>query len=816
MKLPSLLMLVFGLIAFVIVVFGGQLSYTAIKEQRDIKRAALLGNAESTALAASIEMSLERSVTQVALAQPDPISAEFRAIVDNQRLKADAGLAEALQQLAPIAYMPSNEEFVAQTKGSLDRIARLRAEIDTILALPLAERDPVRAADVSVELKQEVINLRNATGLLRNRVTISTLVSDALQNAQAKSWEVREFGGRARTYFAIATLNGAPIPEANLVALALDTKRAEEAWASLLNGLSQVKGVPEHILRETEAAGALYFNSYKELTDRLEAASRAAGEGEKPDYGIDFAAFFSTSNQALGAMETLSQSSGAAVTLYWQDRLLVANLTAAASTLFALLSVAMLVVVYRILSVRVVGLLGASQRIFSSIAAGELDIKVRQNRPELPEIQDLHATVMVFRKTFEEARKAEAAAKEMSALQKESEIRETKRESERLAQREALAEKARIETEARLARERRAASEIAAVVEACAAGDFSRRLVTDDKEGIFREICDGMNRIGETADAGLGAVRSALDRMADGDLSYRMPDDFKGVFAEIAGKLNETAASLSQTLRKIALSAEHVDSSSLTIAGSTQDLSKRADTNAARIEWTAKELAQISDSVKKAADAAKTARASVEETTAMARVGNEVITQTIAAIGVIQSSSDEISKVLKLIDEISFQTNLLALNAGVEAARAGEAGRGFAVVASEVRALAQRSSEAAHEISGFVETSAGNVRSGVQLVQQSGDAFRGIVNGLEDATAKLHDIVVAASETSTGIGEMSKATTALDADTRQNAAVFRETTNAVKSLQTEASSLNEAVAAFRLDAHFPKARADGNRHLRAS
>jgi methyl-accepting chemotaxis protein len=816
MKLPRLILAVFSLIAVVIALFGAQLSYSAISEQRDIRRAALLGGVESAALAVTIEMSLERSVTQVALAQANPISAEFRAIIDQQRTEAADGLADALQQLEPAASLPGMAEFTAQTTASLDRVSRLRAEIDAMLALPGADRDPDRAAQLPVALKQEVINLRNATDLLRNRVSVATQVARPLQNVQAKSWEVREFGGRARTYFAIATLNGAPIPEADLAALMIDAKRAEEAWSSLLNGVNQVDGLPENILRGIKTAGTVYFDRYRALTDRLEAASRAATDGQKPDYGIDFMSFFSTSNEALGAMETLSQNSGAAVTQYWQDRQGLANLTAAASTLFSVLSFVILVIVYRILSVRVVGLLGASQRIFNSLAAGNLDIRVRENRPELPEIKELHATVMVFRKTFEDARRAEAEVKEVSARQKEAEIQEARREHDRLSQREAHAERERVEGEARLARERRAASEIAAVVEACAAGDFSRRLVTDDKEGIFREICDGMNRIGETTDAGLGAVRNALDKMASGDLSYRMPDDFRGAFGEIADTLNETAASLSRTLMRIAHSAERVDSSAMTIAGSAQDLSQRAETNATRIEWTARELAQASETVEKAAEAARTARASIEDITAMARIGNEVITQTIAAIGMIQTSSDEISKVLKLIDEVAFQTNLLALNAGVEAARAGDAGRGFAVVASEVRALAQRSSEAAREISGFVETSAGNVHSGVRLVQQSGDAFRSIVTRLEDATVKIHDIVKAASETSTGIGEISKATTALDADTRQNEAVFRQTTVAVESLQTEASTLNGAVAAFRLDMPTGQTRAPGQRLQRVS
>ncbi len=809
-------MAVFGLIAVVLGLFGGHMAYQAIAEQRDVRRAALLGSAESAATGATIEMSLERSVVQVALAQPGPMSPEFRDIVTRQRAKADAGLAEAMRQLAPLADMPSTADYIAATTASLARVAGLRAEIDAMLAMSGPDRDSARARHLRESLKHEVVSLRNATELLRNRVGVSTQVAGALQHLATKSWEVREFGGRARTHFAIATLTGAPIPDSDMAAIEIDSKRAEEAWTSLLNGVRHVDGVPDAMLREIEAAGHAYFGAYRDLTDGIIAASQAATGGVAPDYGMDFATFFAASNDALDRMAILSQDSGAALTQYWRDRQGRASLVAALSIGFAVLSLMMLAVVYRLLTVRVVGLLGASQRIFASLARGELDIRIREKRPELPEIRDLHATVMVFRDTIEDARKAESAARDASARQKEAEMQEARRERDRLAEREAAAARDLAETEARQAQERRAASEIAAVVEACAAGDFSQRLATADKEGIFREICDGMNRIGESADAGLGAVRSALDRMAAGDLTHRMPDGFQGVFAEIARAMNDTAASLSGTLSRIARSAEQVDASSMMIAGTAQDLMRRSGTDAARIERTARELAQILDNVRKAAQSAETARGSVEDVATMARVGNEVITQTIAAIGLIQTSSDQISKVLKLIDDIAFQTNLLALNAGVEAARAGDAGRGFAVVASEVRALAQRSSEAAREISGYVETSAGHVHSGVTLVRQSGDAFRTIVEGLETVTVRIHDIVAATSETSTGIGAISNATTALDADARQNAAAFRETANVVTALQTEASTLNTAVAAFRLDTPAGDAWSSGRRHAGAA
>ncbi|MCU0908886.1 MAG: hypothetical protein MUF73_15950, partial [Rhodobacteraceae bacterium] len=278
----------------------------------------------------------------MALAQPDPIPTAFNDIVTRQRALADAGLADAMQQLDPLADMPSTAEYVATTTAILARVEALRSEIDRTLALPGGERDPVRTRELPEELKREVVSLRNATELLRNRVGVSTQLAGALQHVKTKAWEVREFGGRARTYFAIATLTGAPISDADLAALDVDSKRADEAWESLLQAVRHVEDVPEDILREIAAADALYFGNYLEVTDRLRAASHAATEGARPDYGMDFGTFFATSNEALGAMEDLSQSSGTALTAYWQGRERRAAIVAAASTALAVLSVAML------------------------------------------------------------------------------------------------------------------------------------------------------------------------------------------------------------------------------------------------------------------------------------------------------------------------------------------------------------------------------------------------------------------------------------------------------------------------------------------
>jgi methyl-accepting chemotaxis protein len=232
------------------------------------------------------------------------------------------------------------------------------------------------------------------------------------------------------------------------------------------------------------------------------------------------------------------------------------------------------------------------------------------------------------------------------------------------------------------------------------------------------------------------------------------------------------------------------------ISTSADDQSRRTAQQAASLEETAAALDEITATVKKTADGAAHARDVVSSTKAGAEKSDEVVRQAITAMGDIERSSQQINHIIGVIDEIAFQTNLLALNAGVEAARAGEAGRGFAVVASEVRALAQRSADAAKQIKGLISASTKQVEQGVDLVGQMGKALESIMTEVTEINTVVSEIAAGAKEQSVGLQEINTGVSQMDQATQQNAAVVEETTAASHGLAREIEKLLALVGRF--------------------
>jgi methyl-accepting chemotaxis protein len=293
-------------------------------------------------------------------------------------------------------------------------------------------------------------------------------------------------------------------------------------------------------------------------------------------------------------------------------------------------------------------------------------------------------------------------------------------------------------------------------------------------------------------------IGEAMTALSQGDLTYRIPDALPREYNQLRQDFNEAAETLHSTIKTINQSSGGILAGSEEIAGASSDLSQRTEQQAANLEETAAALDEITATVKTTAEGAKKARAAVAQAKQSADKSGQIVEDAVAAMEMIKSSSGQIGQIIGVIDEIAFQTNLLALNAGVEAARAGDAGRGFAVVASEVRALAQRSAEAAKQIKTLIGASGDQVAQGVNLVARTGEALHEIVAEVGQIDALVGDIAASAQEQATGLAAVNTAVNQMDQMTQQNAAMVEQSTAASQSLATEANSLGRLVSKFRL------------------
>jgi methyl-accepting chemotaxis protein len=301
---------------------------------------------------------------------------------------------------------------------------------------------------------------------------------------------------------------------------------------------------------------------------------------------------------------------------------------------------------------------------------------------------------------------------------------------------------------------------------------------------------------GEDYRRAIAHLGAGLDALARGDLLHLIPAEVPTQFLALRDNFNTALGKLKETMRQILRSSSLIQSGADEIASATDDMARRMETQAASLEQTAASLNEITSTVKSSAEGARHAREVVVTADIDAKQSAIVVEQAMNAMKDIADSSVKISNIIGVIDEIAFQTNLLALNAGVEAARAGDAGRGFAVVASEVRALAQRSAEAAKEIKRLISASTSQVNHGVKLVSETGKALEKIAGQVVDINSIVSQIADGAKEQAGSLQEVNMAINQMDQGTQTNAAMLEEASAATHSLNGEATQLNQLMTQF--------------------
>ncbi|WP_158555240.1 methyl-accepting chemotaxis protein [Fulvimarina endophytica] len=291
----------------------------------------------------------------------------------------------------------------------------------------------------------------------------------------------------------------------------------------------------------------------------------------------------------------------------------------------------------------------------------------------------------------------------------------------------------------------------------------------------------------------------ALSQLADGDLTSKIVEPFIPALDPVRNDLNRSIDALADAMRTVRSSANLIEGDSEQISAAANDLARRSEQQAAAIEQTSAALSDLTHNVQQSSLQAQAAGELVAATKQEAEVSRQVVSKAVEAMGRIETSSDEIGKIIGVIDEIAFQTNLLALNAGVEAARAGDSGRGFAVVAQEVRGLAQRSAEAAKEIKSLISASRTHVREGVELVDLAGNALQRIADKVAEANGRFVSIVETARSQATNLQEVNLAVGTLEKGIQRNAAMVEETTAACNELSGETRGLSDLLAKFTVE-----------------
>jgi methyl-accepting chemotaxis protein len=296
----------------------------------------------------------------------------------------------------------------------------------------------------------------------------------------------------------------------------------------------------------------------------------------------------------------------------------------------------------------------------------------------------------------------------------------------------------------------------------------------------------------------VGSLAEGLERLSAGDLTYRLGRAFPADYEKLRADFNAAIGHLQETMRIVANTTQGIQAGSAEISHAAGDLSRRTERQAGSIEEAAAAVEEITATVAKTVEGTEHARQVVATAKTEAEHSGEIVRNAVSAMGAIEASAGQISQIIGVIDEIAFQTNLLALNAGVEAARAGDAGKGFAVVAQEVRALAQRSAEAAKEIKTLITASSAQVSSGVALVGETGRALSKIVKHVGQINGIVSEIAAAVGEQSSGLAEINAAVTQIDQVTQQNAAMVEESSAASQSLAQDAAGLATMIGRFRV------------------
>lgn len=358
-------------------------------------------------------------------------------------------------------------------------------------------------------------------------------------------------------------------------------------------------------------------------------------------------------------------------------------------------------------------------------------------------------------------------------------------------------DKAALETQ-RLAAEAqdRAIAELNQVVAAYSSGDFLQRMSVESKEGVWREVSEGINQIADTCENSLGEVSEIMTAVAKGNLTGRMNGDYQGTFSEISLATNSSLEKLHDAFFRISDGASSIDGAVAKLETSTKDLSNSSESQAVAVQNSVSSRDELARILAENTERLSQCQALIGQLNTKTAESHKVAEKSVSTMSSIEGASSEISAIVATIDDIAFQTNLLALNASVEAARAGDAGKGFAVVASEVRSLAGRCADASSQIGGLISQSVDQIKTGANSVRHTGDAIDEIRQTMSEVLQMIDGISEAGQQQANGVNELGGTMSELEASARSNLSLVKTNGELTEQLITLKAELAATVSAF--------------------
>jgi methyl-accepting chemotaxis protein len=648
-------------------------------------------------------------------------------------------LANIVTALATMDF-PDRDQAIADLNARIKRYAELQEKSIPAMAQPKSARPPELAQEVGKEGDGLMAALDKWGTQLVKFVSLQDPYVDQLMEIKQLAWTMRNAAGDS-SLIVSNSLAGLPVPPDALLNYTSNVAKLDTAWAAATDIASRLPVTPSLAAAVDKVKQDYFGTGYPEL--RLKVLKQLMA-GEPTGYTVEQWSPMSVTKLSLligvatAALDAAKAQAAAQSELAWNDLILQSGLLALATALAG----GMMLMVSR----RVTGPLNAIRAAMLKLAGGDFEV-VLPGLERKDEIGAVANAVERFKVLAVDKARNEADAV-MARQQAE-------------AERQAEVARTEADAQAKVAAERAKASE--------------------EQAHAFRTLGD------------------ALGKLADGDFTIRLDDDISDTYKQIKDDFNLAIGRLHETIQAVADSTREVGNAAGEISTATTDLSQRVEEQAASLEQTSASMEEISATVKTNAQNAQQANTLTNSTRGVADRGGKVVAEAVTAMSRIEESSRQISDIITVIDEIARQTNLLALNAAVEAARAGDAGRGFAVVASEVRSLAQRSSEAAKNISDLIAKSSDRVQEGVGLVNRAGTALSEIVDSIKQVADIVSSIAAASAEQSTGLEQINKALTDMDEMTQRNSALVEENSATAKTLEQQSQDMQERIASFRLD-----------------